>query len=151
MISRVRLLKPPTVTELRSGSTRLTSPPARGSPAGACGACAKAMAGTSTIINRTQVSTRLSARDISRIALIGPLLYRPWPGLGIPLPADIGRHRHAAGQENPHTLFHGQIGKERLLRGKHHDVAQVQVIGRNVDRDQRLGALAAIDRELFGE
>ena len=40
------------------------------------------------------------------------------------------------------------IRKRRALALANHDVAQIQVVGRHVDRQQRLGTAPAIDREL---
>ena len=61
------------------------------------------------------------------------------------------RERHAAGQENADPLLHGDVGIRRLLARADEHVAEIQMIGRHVDRDQRLRPLAAVDGELLGQ
>ena len=59
-----------------------------------------------------------------------------------------GRQRHAAGQENLDAVLDRDVGKRRPVAFDDHDVAQIEVISRHVDRQQRLRAAAAIDGEL---
>ena len=59
------------------------------------------------------------------------------------LPVDATRAGHAAREENPDAFLDAQIGKHHPLPRVDQDVAEIQVIGRDVHRHQRLARRAS--------
>src|SRR5207245_3628294 len=50
-----------------------------------------------------------------------------------------GGHRRARGEDDAHAVLDGEVGVDHVLLREHHHVADVEVVGRDVDRAQRVG------------
>jgi hypothetical protein len=69
----------------------------------------------------------------------------------IPAFAQLLGQRHAAREEDADALLDRQIRIERAIARTHDHVAEIQVIGRHVHREQPLRPAAAVDREFLGQ
>src|SRR5581483_6745818 len=170
-VRSVRLLTPRNATWPRSGSFRLASPPAPSCTTarsdGLCrGGCAAARAAGSHAPARITTSAASASRLITLSTIISPRRSQAGPrrpGKRSELYPELfhavfaahaahpRRKRHAAGQEDADPLLDGDVGEGGLVALAYHDVAQIQMIGRDVHREHRLGAQSAIDRELAGQ
>src|SRR3954465_9246543 len=65
--------------------------------------------------------------------------------------AYLGGESHAAGEENPDAVLDRDVGEQRARALTDDDVAEVEVICRQEDRQQRLGTAPAIHDELAGD
>src|SRR5262249_57518812 len=64
--------------------------------------------------------------------------------------ADASADRHPAREKNPDSLFDGDVGIRGAIARTDHDVAEIQMVGRHVDRQQHFRPLPAIDGEFAG-
>src|SRR6188768_1482443 len=78
-----------------------------------------------------------------------------YPEITDSIVATAGSHaaaeRHSASEKDADPLLHRDVGIRHAVARADDDVAEIEMIGRHVDGDHRLGALAAIDREFLGQ
>src|SRR3954467_13499283 len=65
--------------------------------------------------------------------------------------ADPPAERHPAREENADALLDGDVGIRRAIARTDDDVPEIEMVGRDVDRDERLRSLCAVDGEFLGQ